>query len=201
MFINCSKCYERHTTHHQELKNCNCSLWFYIRLWLRAADRGRQPQTYVKPEAAITVFELLMMSGVSLETCRAIKKHWNNKFYYKVELLMMSGVSLETCRAIKKHWNNKFYYTVELLVMSGVSLETCRTIKKHWNNKFYYTVELLMISGVSLETCRAIKKHCECSENYTDRTNSHCLNKKQKHPNKSKTPHCQFVFLNYVPYY
>jgi hypothetical protein len=28
-----------------------------------------QPQTYVKPEAAITVFELLMMSGVSLETC------------------------------------------------------------------------------------------------------------------------------------
>jgi len=29
----------------------------------------RQPQTYVKPEATITVFELLMMSGVSLETC------------------------------------------------------------------------------------------------------------------------------------
>jgi len=27
-----------------------------------------QPQTYVKPEAAITVFELLMMSGVSFET-------------------------------------------------------------------------------------------------------------------------------------
>jgi hypothetical protein len=35
---------------------------------------------YVKPEAAITVFELLMMSGVSL-----------------FELLIMSGVSLETC--------------------------------------------------------------------------------------------------------
>jgi len=43
----------------------------------------RQPQTYVKPEAAITVFELLMMSGMSLETCWAIK-HWNNKFYYTV---------------------------------------------------------------------------------------------------------------------
>jgi hypothetical protein len=26
-------------------------------------------KTYVKPEAAITVFELLMMGGVSLETC------------------------------------------------------------------------------------------------------------------------------------
>ena len=29
----------------------------------------RQPRTYVKPEAAITVSELLMMSGVSPETC------------------------------------------------------------------------------------------------------------------------------------
>jgi len=28
-----------------------------------------QPQTYVKPEAEISVFELLMMSGVSFETC------------------------------------------------------------------------------------------------------------------------------------
>jgi len=33
------------------------------------AGSCRQPQTYVKPDAAITVFELLMMSGVSLETC------------------------------------------------------------------------------------------------------------------------------------
>jgi hypothetical protein len=32
-------------------------------------DNCRQPQTYVKSEAAITVFELLMMSGVSLEKC------------------------------------------------------------------------------------------------------------------------------------
>jgi hypothetical protein len=30
---------------------------------------GRKPKTYVKPEAAITVFELLMMGGVSPETC------------------------------------------------------------------------------------------------------------------------------------
>ena len=44
----------------------------------------RQPQTYVKLEDAITVFELLMMSVVSLETCWAIKKHWNNKFCYTV---------------------------------------------------------------------------------------------------------------------
>jgi len=30
-------------------------------------DSCRQPQT--KPKAAITVFELLMMNGVTLETC------------------------------------------------------------------------------------------------------------------------------------
>ena len=50
--------------------------------WLSHRSGNRQPKTYVKPEAAITVFELLMMGGVSLETCWAIKKHWNNKFYY-----------------------------------------------------------------------------------------------------------------------
>jgi hypothetical protein len=37
MFLNCSTCFERHTALHQKLKNCNCSLWFYISLWLLAA--------------------------------------------------------------------------------------------------------------------------------------------------------------------
>jgi len=98
MFFNCPTCFQRHTAHHQELKNCNCSLWFYISLWLLAAvmaewefsfhsamtAAGSQPQMYVKPEAAITVFELLMIRAVLLETCWAIKKLWNNKFYYTV---------------------------------------------------------------------------------------------------------------------
>ena len=45
---------------------------------------GRQLKIYVKPEAAMAVFELLMMGGLSPETCWAIKKHWNNKFYCTV---------------------------------------------------------------------------------------------------------------------
>jgi hypothetical protein len=56
-FLNCSACFGGHTTHHQELKNINFSLWVCI------------SKTYVKAEAAITVFELLMMGGVSPETC------------------------------------------------------------------------------------------------------------------------------------
>ena len=50
----CSTCFERHIAHHRELKNCICSLWFYI----RHTD---------------TVFELLVMSDVSLEACWAIR--------------------------------------------------------------------------------------------------------------------------------
>ena len=38
---------------------------------------------FARHEAALTVFELLMMGGVS-ETCRASKEHWNNKFYNTV---------------------------------------------------------------------------------------------------------------------
>jgi hypothetical protein len=75
MLLNFSTCLGRHTAHHQKFKNCNCSLWFYIRFWLPVAATMAQPSqrkpatnTYVKPEAAITVFELLMMGGVSPET-------------------------------------------------------------------------------------------------------------------------------------
>jgi len=32
-------------------------------------DSDLEPQTYVKPEAAVTVLEHLMVSGVSLKTC------------------------------------------------------------------------------------------------------------------------------------
>jgi hypothetical protein len=48
------------------------------------AEPSQRPATkkYVKPEVAIRVFELLMMGGVSPETCLTIKKHWNNKLYY-----------------------------------------------------------------------------------------------------------------------
>jgi len=91
MFLNCSTCFGRHTAHHQELKNCNCSLWFYIRLWLPVAAAIGQPSqrhpatiNVCKTRECNYTFELLMMGGVSPEKCRAIKKHWNNKFYYTI---------------------------------------------------------------------------------------------------------------------
>ena len=70
---------------------------------------GRQPKTYVKPEAAITVFELMMMDGVSPETCWAIKKHWNNKFYYTVASCCFFLWDLYYCARIHEHQLQKNY--------------------------------------------------------------------------------------------
>jgi len=89
MFLNCSTCFGRHTAHHQELKAVTAASGFTYVLgcrplrWLSHRS-GLKPKTYVKPEAAITVFELLMMGSLSPETCWAIKKQWNNKLYHTV---------------------------------------------------------------------------------------------------------------------
>jgi len=44
---------------------------------------GRSPHAYVNQRLQIQL-ELLMMSGVPLETCLAFNERWNNKFCYKV---------------------------------------------------------------------------------------------------------------------
>ena len=74
MFLNCSTCFGRHAGHHLELKTVIAASGFThvfgcrpLR-WLSHRS-AQQPETYVKPEAAITVFELLMMVRVSPETC------------------------------------------------------------------------------------------------------------------------------------
>jgi hypothetical protein len=46
-------------------------------------DYGRSPHAYVNQRLQIQL-ELLIMSGVPLETCWAFNERWNNKFYYKV---------------------------------------------------------------------------------------------------------------------
>jgi hypothetical protein len=71
----------------QRKPDCLC-LW---RLWLPVAavmaqPSQRQPATInvCKTRGCNYSFELLMMGGVSPETCWAIKKHWNNIFYYTI---------------------------------------------------------------------------------------------------------------------
>jgi hypothetical protein len=115
MFLDCSTCFERHTTHHQELKNCNCSVWFYIRFWLPAAAMARPSRRPATVPVTITIFELLMMGGVSPETCWAIKKHWNNKFYYTVASCWFLLWDLYYDARIHEHQDiNSFTYLIQL---------------------------------------------------------------------------------------
>ena len=75
-FIYSSTCFERFPAHHQELNDCSGSLWFYLRIvvivvlcsWsgrpaLPRTQHDCRHDTKVKPEAATTVIELLMMGG------------------------------------------------------------------------------------------------------------------------------------------
>jgi hypothetical protein len=48
--------------HHQELKNCTRSIWYMSSL-LAATASGSSKQASHIPDAACTVFELLMMGG------------------------------------------------------------------------------------------------------------------------------------------
>jgi hypothetical protein len=57
------------------IRNSRTVIAAYSYTYVCGCRQCRQTQTYIKLEAAIAVFELLMMSGVSLETCSAIKKH------------------------------------------------------------------------------------------------------------------------------
>jgi len=62
-------------------------------------DYGRSPHAYVNQRLQIQL-ELLIMSGIPLETCSAFNKRWINKFYYKVAscwLFLMSHVDLYFC--------------------------------------------------------------------------------------------------------
>ena len=68
--------------------NCICSLWFIHTCGDRPLSRlslgnGRSPHVYINQRLKYSL-ELLMMSGVPLETHWAFNKLWSNKFSYKV---------------------------------------------------------------------------------------------------------------------
>ena len=94
-----------HTAHHQELKKCNCSLWFHIRFWLPAAAMAqpsqRQPATKNVCKTRGCNYTFWAPDDgrcVTRKTCWVIKKHWNNKFYYTVASCWLFLWDLETMR-------------------------------------------------------------------------------------------------------
>ena len=95
IFIWSSTCLWRHTAHHQEPKTALAASGFsYVEgCWTRSCWtlsgnvhqlHVQQPSTYGKPEAANAVLGILMMGGVSPETCWASFKYGIIKFWYIV---------------------------------------------------------------------------------------------------------------------
>jgi hypothetical protein len=74
-FVFSSTCFGRFPAHHQKLNDCSGSLWFYLRIVVKAVPARPRTQhdchhdTKVKPEAGTAVIELLMMGGKTPETC------------------------------------------------------------------------------------------------------------------------------------
>jgi len=128
-------------------------------------------------------FRLLMMGGVSPETCWASHKY-EIKFWYTVascwifyvnctsnnlprmqnqrlqcsfRLLMMGGVSPETCWASHKY-EIKFWYTVASCWIFYVNY-TSNNLPRMQNQRLQCSFRLLMMGGVSLETCWASYKY------------------------------------------
>jgi hypothetical protein len=120
-------------------------------------------QTYVKPEATVTVFELLMMGGVSPETCWAIKKHWNNKFYYTVASCWFflrdyntkhESINIKFKNDIKMC--TKFFATV--LQRNFVTYYYYCYYYYYWKTIIrndFYVIVILMLTVIK---CRAIKR-------------------------------------------
>jgi len=68
-------------------------------------DYGQLPHARVNQRLQIQL-ELLMMSGMPLETCWACNERWNNKFYYKVTscwLFLLSHTTMHGSMNIKKN--------------------------------------------------------------------------------------------------
>jgi hypothetical protein len=79
-------------------------------------DYGRSPHAYVNQRLQIHL-ELLMMSGVPLETCWAFNKRWNNKFYYKVAscwLFLLSHTTMHGSMNIKSDVRYFHYKWIEV---------------------------------------------------------------------------------------
>jgi hypothetical protein len=93
-------------------------------VWV-GTDYGRSPHAYVNQRLQIQL-ELLMMSGVPLETCWAFIERWNNKFYYKVAscwLFLLSHTTMHGSMNIKINCLSfAEFFTLHLYICWGRSV-------------------------------------------------------------------------------
>jgi hypothetical protein len=99
-------------------------------------DKGRSPHGYINQRLKYSL-ELLMISGMPLETCWAFNKFWNGKFCYKFACSHPDWTTAGNHMGILIRG---YKYSLELLMMSGMSLETCWAFNKFWKGKFRYKI-------------------------------------------------------------
>jgi hypothetical protein len=155
--------------------NCILQPLVYVHMWWQSVVKSKwknvptqswqQPVTTCacKSEAAKYCLELLMMSGVLLETCWAFNKRWNNKFYYKVAsscsfILIFSyhvfhkflwyGLC-HTTRLLT--WTNPFRHLLNSLIYVYIILWSLRTpVIVHFRYLFTAHLNIVIYSKKSL---------------------------------------------------
>jgi hypothetical protein len=87
-------------------------------------DYGRSPHVYVNQRLQIQL-ELLMMSGMQLETCWAFNERWNNKFCYKVAscwLFLLNHTTMHGSINIKFY---SLFFCIQCLCMLCLWVQVC----------------------------------------------------------------------------
>jgi len=103
-------------------QNCNCSLWFYIRLWLPAvvmAEWELSFHSYVKPEGAITV-----LSSWWRAVC--LSKH--------VEQLRNTGIINSTTRS---HLVG-YFYTIYIMMHGSINIKFFPNLRQNFNSLSHF---------------------------------------------------------------
>jgi hypothetical protein len=100
----------------------------------------------------------LSMLWVAYATHSILRPYVNQRLQIQLELLMMSGVPSETCRAFNEWWNNKFYYKVASCWLFLLS-HSFRILFSIWQLKFCTHTKTESIKLTCRSSCYYIQRH------------------------------------------
>ena len=114
---------------HMHVVTGRSQVWAGTQFPLRL-DYGRSPHAYVNQRLQIQL-QLLMMSGVPLETCWAVNERWNNKFCYKVASCCLFLLSHTTMQGPmnNKSWN--CYHIISSIMYNADMIKSCNQWRHH----------------------------------------------------------------------
>ena len=126
---------------HTHVVTGRSQVWVGIEFPLRL-DYGRSSHAYVKQRLQIQL-ELLMMSGMPLETFWAVNERWNNKFCYKVAscwLFLLSHTAMHVSMNIKLSYYDFLWY-LKFTYFLNVSLQG---LYKNLYSHFFWVVHQIV---------------------------------------------------------